>query len=137
MDFGLQMDFRSSAAHGDTMKAKLILRTIQSLAPLAKPYDVRDTDLPGFLLRVLPTGSMTYFCDFRQADGRRTRLKLGDTRVLTPSQARDEAHKVLGDVARGQDPIAARKASRQDTLEGFIAKHYQPWVEAHRKTGAK
>lgn len=117
------------------MKAKLITRTIQTLAPTSTPYDVRDTELSGFLLRVLPTGQMNYFCDFRRPDGRRTRLKLGDTRVLTPAQARDEALKVLGDLARGQDPVAARRAARQDTLETFIGKHYAPWAKAHRKTG--
>lgn len=119
------------------MKAKLITKTVSTLQTQERTYDVRDTELSGFLLRVLPTGSMAYFCDYRRKDGRRTRLKLGSTSVLTPSQARDEALKALGDVARGIDPSAARKAARQDTLSDFIGKQYQPWVEAHRKTGAQ
>lgn len=119
------------------MKSKLITRTIQSLTPAAGPYDVRDTELSGFLLRVLPTGQMTYFCDFRRPDGRRTRLKLGDTHILTPAQARDEALKVLGDLARGIDPAAHRKLAHQLCLRDFIEKHYGPWADAHRKSGAQ
>ncbi len=119
------------------MKAKLITRTIQALSPSNTAYDVRDSDLAGFVLRVLPSGSMSYFCDYRRPDGRRTRIKLGDAKVLSPAQAKDEALKVLGDRARGQDPAASRKAERQDTLEVFIEKHYRPWAEAHRKTGGE
>lgn len=119
------------------MKAKLITRTIQSLPLTSTPYDVRDSDLPGFLLRVLPSGTMSYFCDYRRPDGRRTRIKLGDAKILTPSQARDEALKVLGDRARGEDPACIRKSDHQDTLDTFIEKHYRPWAEAHRKTGTQ
>lgn len=117
------------------MKAKLITRTVQTLTPAATPYDVRDSDMAGFVLRVTPTGSMTYFCDYRRPDGRRTRVKLGDASVLTPSQARDEARKVLGERAQGLDPASTRKAARQETLGAFFEQRYRPWVEAHRKSG--
>jgi len=117
------------------MKAKLTTKTILSIAPHEKPYDVRDTDLPGFVLSVLPSGTMSYYCDYRREDKRRTRVKLGDTRLLTPAQARDEALKVLADVARKQDPAAARRVARQETLKVFIEKNYQPWAESHLRTG--
>lgn len=119
------------------MQAKLIGRTIQSLVPGSCPYDVRDTELQGFILRVQPTGAMSYFCEYRRPDGRRTRIKLGDIQILTPAQARDEALKILGDRARGEDPASVRQAAHQDTLSSFIEKHYRPWVEAHRKTGTQ
>lgn len=119
------------------MKAKLTTRTIQSLLPTERRYEVRDSELPGFLLRVGSTGSMVYSCDVYRPDGRRTRITIGDAKILTPAQARDEALKILGDCARGIDPAKERKTARHETLEGFIAKHYQPWVEAHRKTGAR
>ena len=119
------------------MKAKLILKTIQSLSLRSNPYDVRDTEIPGFLLRVLPTGKMTYHCDYRRPDGRRTRLKLGDVRVLTPAQARDEALKILGDRARGEDPAKNRKLAKQETLFEFVEKNYKPWVQTQRKTGTQ
>lgn len=119
------------------MKARIITRNIEAFQPAASPYDVRDTELKGFILRILPTGKKVYFCDFRRPDGRRTRVKIGDTEVLTPVQARDEVHKILGDLARGNDPAATRRALKQETLEEFIRKKYQPWVEAHRKSGAQ
>jgi hypothetical protein len=119
------------------MKAKLTTRTIQSLTPKSKRYEVRDSDLPGLLLRVSPSGCMTYSCDVYRPDGRRTRITIGDTKVLSPVQARDEALKILSQEAQGLDPAKERKAAKQDSLETFIAKHYQPWVETHRKTGAQ
>jgi integrase len=119
------------------MKARLITRNIETFKAATSPYDVRDTELRGFILRILPTGKKVYFCDFRRPDGRRTRVKIGDDGVLTPARARDEAHKILGDLARGQDPAAERRQQKQESLEGFIKKQYQPWVETHRKTGAQ
>ena len=86
------------------MKTKITTRTLQSIVPGPKAYDIRDTELPGFLIRVPPSGHLGYFCDFRRIDGRRTRIKIADTKILTPVQARDEALKILGDFARGQDP---------------------------------
>jgi hypothetical protein len=57
------------------MKTKITTRTLQSIIPGTKAYDIRDTELPGFLIRVPPSGNLSYFCDFRRPDGRRTRIK--------------------------------------------------------------
>jgi hypothetical protein len=43
------------------MKAKLSSRTIQALRPCDKPFEVVDLELKGFLLRVQPSGAMTYY----------------------------------------------------------------------------
>jgi hypothetical protein len=58
---------------------------------------------------------------------------------MSPAQARDEARKVLGDVAPGIDPAAERAAERQrdlkeraeHTFESFICTEYRPWGKAH------
>jgi integrase len=52
-------------------------------------------------------------------------------------QARDEALKILGDLARGQDPTKTRAKEKQVSLETFIVERYRPWVESHRKTGTQ
>lgn len=117
------------------MQAKIGTRTVDAIEPREKPYEINDTDLKGFGIRVQPSGIATYFCTYRLPDGRKNRVSIGRTTVLTPVQARDEARTVLGDVAKGLDPNKGRKASGQMTLERFLATKYSSWVTAERKTG--
>ncbi|HEY7492791.1 MAG TPA: site-specific integrase [Candidatus Tectomicrobia bacterium] len=124
------------------MKAKLIASVIKTLPPAEQPYDVRDTMLPNFLLRVQPTGVMTYFFVYQTADGRKTRYRIGDVRSLTPAQARDMAEQLSARVISGED-IQVTKQERRNaaevaklrTLGGFLEHKYAPWVVAERKSG--
>src|SRR4051812_35721249 len=111
------------------MRTKLGSRSLQSLQPAAKPYEVRDTELKGLLVRVQPSGISTYMCDFRRPDGRRARVKLGRTEVISIVQARDEARKILGEVAVGHDPVALRARAHALNLRHFITTRYEPWAE--------
>jgi hypothetical protein len=42
------------------MRALISNTLLRNCAPRERPYEVRDTRLSGFLLRVQPTGVMTY-----------------------------------------------------------------------------
>lgn len=122
------------------MKAKLTIRTVQGLQPGEKPFEVFDTEIKGFLLRVEPTGSMTYYLAYN-LDGKRRRFKIGRASdALKPEQARDIAKVKAGLVANGEDPQEQRLQKRKEhatakvkTLGGFIEHKYQPWVLAERK----
>ena len=118
------------------MKAKITSRFVKSLAPQPKPFEVTDTDLPGFRLRVQPSGNMNFYADYRLPDGRRNRKKLGSASVLTVAQARDTAKEVLADVVKGEDPRKARKEARSHTLGSYLDEVYGPWLLANRKAGA-
>lgn len=95
-----------------------------------KQYDIRDTKLKGFLLRVNPSGKINYVCEYKR--GRR--INLGPVSVLTPMQARDRAKEILGDAVKGIDPHATKK-QKDLSLRLFIENEYKPWVETHRKSG--
>lgn len=96
--------------------------------------DVRDTKLPGFVLRVRPSGTHTYFANY----GRGKWQRLGTTAALTPPEARARARQTLGDVMKGADPVAAKRASQAVvTFDAFINDHYQPWALAQQKSGAE
>src|SRR3977135_2067703 len=63
---------------------------VKQLRPTAKPFEVRDTRTKGFLLRVQPSGAMTYYAQY----ARGKRISLGRADVLTPDKARDRAKDV-------------------------------------------
>jgi integrase len=103
------------------------------LKPGKKQYDVRDTKLIGFLIRVNPSGKMMYVCEYQR--GRR--INLSKVGVLTPAQARDKALAILSNVARGIDPQEIDKKKTVISLQKFMDNEYAPWVKQHRKAGSK
>ncbi len=113
------------------MQALIGNKLIASLKPDPKPYEIRDTKLKGFIVRVQPSGSMSYIVEY----ARGKRVTLGTTSILTTAQARDMATDILADVVKGGDPLAEKKAAKVDTLKAYMAHEYGPWVEAHRKDG--
>lgn len=103
---------------------------IAQLKPAAKAYDIWDTKLTGFILRVLPSGAMVYRCEH----ARGKRITLGRTTVLTPVQARDKAKQILSQAAIGLLPTREDKKKKL-TLKDFIDREYEPWRKANRKNG--
>ena len=67
----------------------------------------------------------------------REKETLGRADALTPVQARALAKGVLGDVSHGRDPQVERRKRRAGTGRTFLENHYQPWVDANRKTGGQ
>lgn len=123
------------------MKAKLTAKQVNSLKPKDKMYKVWDTEIPGFFIRVMPTGAKSY-CMFYRHEGRGRDYTIGKSGKLTAEEARTEAREKAPMVARGVDiqeaKIVARartEAEKHQTLKGFIDNKYAPWVLAERKTG--
>ena len=46
----------------------------------------------------------------------------------------DEAKKILGDVMRGIDPVAANRDNKYHTFSTFLEDEYGPWAAVHLKT---
>jgi len=111
------------------MKGLIGNQLIKTLQAREKAYDVRDAKLIGLLIRVNPSGKMSYVCEYKRG----TRINLGRVGILTPAQARELAKEVLGNAARG---IYPNKKPTVITLKTFIGKEYTPWVLMHRKSGA-
>jgi integrase len=77
---------------------------------------VFDEALPGFGVRVKPSGAVSWLIQYRNAHGRSRRFTLapygrGETK-LTPEQARKQAKLRLAEVAKGADPAADKRAAR-------------------------
>lgn len=117
------------------MLKALTSKTVNALVPGEKPFEVRDTTLPGFLLRVQPSGSMTYYVAYRNQTGKKNRYKLGSHPVMSAPMAREEAKRKLAEVVMGEDPQAEKKEARRNiTLEQFLDLHYGPWAEVNLKS---
>jgi Arm DNA-binding domain len=69
--------------------------------PGSKPFEIYDSRLPGFTLRVQPSGVRSYYARF----GRNRRIALGHAGSIDPDKARERCQIVLGNVAHGRHPL--------------------------------
>lgn len=115
------------------MKTKINNTLIKKLLPADKEYEVHDTDLKGFIIRVFPSGTMRYICQYQR--GRK--INIGTVGVITPAQAREKAVEILNDFNKGIDPKAKRGINKPKTLQEFFENEYKPWVLSHHKRGDK
>jgi integrase len=80
--------------------------------PRAKEYELRDTTVPGFLLKVTPVGRKIFMAQYRTNAGERRKPAIGRFGELTVEQARSIAQDWLADVRKGKDPSAEKMAAR-------------------------
>ncbi len=122
-------------------KAALTDRLIESAKPEDKLYRIWDTKIPGFFVKIRPTGVIGYGLGYYH-NGKFKEYTIGKRGALTLKQARDNAKALAGDVAEGIDIQAKKVAGRREaeaarvrTLKIFIDEKYKPWVTVERKTG--
>ena len=87
-------------------------------------YFIWDGDLPGFGLRVFPSGRKRYIVQYR-AGRRSRRISLGPSTVLTCEQARSQAIAILAATRNGDDPAAKREAGRQAITVKELAERFE------------
>jgi hypothetical protein len=93
-------------------KQKLTKLMIEKAAASSKDYELRDTEVRGFLCKVTPAGSKTFMVQYRTLAGIRRKPKIGLFGELTVDQARQIAKDWLSEVRKGGDPSAAKAAAR-------------------------
>ena len=135
----MSVDFSKSGKHGkQSIKiARINAKHLEAIAPgESRDVFVWDTELKGFALRIRPNSRRSYILQYRNADGRSRRMKIGDAEVLTPDEARRQAGAALKAVAAGDDPVAERKAKRgshlpnvSDVADRYIKEH----AKIHKK----
>jgi integrase len=102
---------------GKVGAVRITKRVVDTAQPEAKLYRLWDSELKGFGLKVTPAGAKTYIATYRAGTGRgapQREYTLGRHGVLTPEQAREEAHKVLSAARLGADPQGDRQRFREE-----------------------
>lgn len=110
---------------------KLTKRVVEAAAPGEHDYIIWCDGLPGFGVRVFPSGKRSYLIQYRSG-GRTRRYTLGLHGVLTADMARKEAEELLPGVKRGRaDPSAERKRERRTPTVAEVADRYLSEHVAH------
>ena len=98
--------------------------------------------MPGFGVRLMPSGRKTWVVQKRTKAGRSIRLKIGRSDELSAEQARDEAKRLISRIALGEDPASDRRKARlaeqerraapslNQLLEDWVADRRRSWRPA-------
>jgi integrase len=95
-------------------------------------FDFRNT---GFFLEVLQSERKTYYQRYSDSHGRQRQYKIGPANVLSLSQARSAARKILAQSFAGEDPQAIRVAKRKiPRVAEFARERYLPYVRTYKRS---
>jgi len=118
---------------------RITKRVVDGLRPHAREFAVWDSKLPGFGVRVRPSGAMSYVVVYRAGSGRGApvrRYTIANVGKTTPEAARRRAKAILGAVAHGQDPAGDRATERGTlAISGLADRFMSEHVEQKRKPG--
>ena len=112
---------------GNFARRKLPLRTSE--------YCIWDTELPGFGLRVRPSGNYFWFVRLRHR-GKHRRITLGKTTDLDAVLARSQARRLLAEAAL--DGLPKRVAVKSTpTMNDFVTTHFDDLARVWKPSTAK
>lgn len=119
---------------------KITKRTVDSAEPHSSRYIVFDRgsgSIPGFGLRVFPSGKKSWVFEYRPGEGgRRTdkkRITIGAAEALTAQQARKIAKRHFSSVNKGEDPQAAKATNRAAMTVAEVVEPFLGDVAAKKK----
>jgi len=110
------------------MKAIITQSVVNQAKPKTTPYEIRDKQLIGFLVRIQPTGIKTYYCEYRRG----ARRKICPANVCTAKTAKEMAKKILANYYQGgEKAVKGEKPKSTMTYRRFLEEHYFQWVDAN------
>lgn len=104
--------------------SKLTKKIVDAAVPRKTSFFIWCGDLPGFGVRVLPSGKRVYYTDYRNKEGTRKRMSIGAHGKLTTDEARKLAMITLGDVLKGGDPHEERTTRRKSITVAELCDKY-------------
>lgn len=101
---------------------------VDDLKPTGRDLVYWDDAIPGFGVRIKPTGSKSYLIQFRDKakGGKQTRMTIGQAHRVTATEARAEARRLLSKNELRQSPSDEREAHRNAvTLAEMTAEYFR------------
>lgn len=105
-------------------KQKLTKRVVEGLQPEENEFIVWDTEIPGFGVRVRPSGRRVYILKYRTKTGTPRKPAIGRHGSITAEQARRIARTWLAEVHTGSDPAGETEAGRNAPSLSELAERY-------------
>ena len=112
---------------------KLSKTVVERIIVADQDVVVWDNSLPGFGVRVKPSGVRSYIIQYRNRNTSASRrLTIGQHGpLLTFDQAKKQARAMLADAMRGEDPVEIRKTARRapsiaDLAVDYLERHAVP-----------
>ena len=105
---------------------------VDALDPHKSAYDVRDRDLKGFGVRVLPSGAKRYFIN-SQHKGRRVWKIVGRDGAIGAEGARDRARTLLASIRKGNGDVALPDTPLETVADEVFRRYARNWKPSTRK----
>lgn len=121
------------------MSGRLTKTAVEGLKPPSEKAGqsfLWDGELKGFGVRAIQSGLKTFILQYRDADGRSRRIKLGRFGAITVEAARDLAKVKVGQLAKGDDP-AKKPDNRRKTTVAALCDWYLEEAKAGRILGRR
>lgn len=113
---------------------KFTEKSVASLKAGERDLFAWDDALPGFGLRLKPSGAASYLIQYRTKGGATRRMVLGPVAAYKLEQARQRAGKLLVATREGADPSADRKADRiAPTMRALCERFLRDHAETRSK----
>ena len=109
-------------------RVRLNQRRVDTLRRHSSVRDFRDTDLKGYGIRVMPSGTKRYFIH-SQREGRRFWKIVGDAASITEAEARERARSMLAAIREGKDaePVVSGDTPFETVAAEVFARYGRRW----------
>lgn len=128
----LTLQVSNRVSKGGSLMPRINKRFVDSLKPLLDKEFVKwDDQMPGFGIRVKPSGVKSYLIQYRNQAGRSRRLTIGRHGQISPAVARDIAGDRFADIKKGLDPAGEKTTARagmtlNELADSYMTKHLIP-----------
>ena len=119
-----------------TRGLRLSTRTVGRLSVAEREAIFWDLDLPGFGVRVYPSGTKTFVVQSR-GEGRSRRLTIGRHGAITAGEAREQAARIIARIKSWDDPAPPAPARARVTVAELAERYLEEQVAIRCKPGTQ
>ena len=113
------------------MRVQLTKRQVETYQPRERPYEIRDAQVRGLILRVQPSGHKAWIVSW--AHGKRRTI--GPTTAIPLDLARAQATHAIAEYLQSGLPRIGQGKSHAPALRDFIDQRYRAWAASELKRG--